>query len=598
MRFTGILLCLAALVVAQPPPRPEHPQPQSVRPAWISLNGSWEFEFDDSNQGIREDWPSGSRKLSKTILVPFCFESKKSGIEDTSFHPVVWYRRSFSVPPEWKGKRTLLNFGAVDYRASVWLNGRFAGEHEGGNTPFRFDVTPLLKSGANVLVVRAWDPPTDRSIPRGKQYWELKPRSIFYTRTSGIWQSVWLEAAGSSYFDTFRIDTTLDGQVAFRAIAAEPVDGLKLNYSIRSGAEVVAEGTGAVNQGKYVSAGAEVRNAKLWSLEHPNLYDVTLKLMRGDQVLDVVETYFGFRKVAIENGRVTLNGRPVYLKFVLDQGYWPESILTPPTDEAIQYDIAMTKEMGFNGARKHQKLEDPRYLYWADKMGFLVSDEMANAYLFDEQYVQRFSREWMEAVVRDRNHPSVIMWAPLNESWGVPNLADPRQREHLRELYHMTKSLDDSRPVIDNEGWQHTETTDLFAVHDYSPSEQTLLARWHDVKVEPGAKLPPNGMQYLAPGQVYNGSPLYLSEFGGIAYIAPGSNVPADSWGYSGIEKTPESAMARMAGIYAAIANSPFIGVCYTQLTDVEQEINGLMTYDRKMKFDPKRLKQINDQLK
>jgi beta-galactosidase/beta-glucuronidase len=598
MRSAVLLLSIVSLAVAQQTPRPEHPQPQFQREAWQSLNGAWEFEFDDADLGMGEDWAAGAKKFSKTIQVPFCFESRKSGIGDTSFHPVVWYRRAFTVPADWKGKRVLLNFGAVDYRANVWVNGRAAGEHEGGNTPFRFDITPMLKAGANVITLRAWDPPTDRSIPRGKQYWEVKSRSIFYTRTSGIWQSVWLEAAGASYLEYFRIDSGLDGKVGIDARIGRVAAGLTLAYTIKFGETVVATGSGAANDGKYVAAGAFVRSPRLWSVERPSLYDVTLELKKGSEVLDRVQSYFGIRQVSLENGRVAINGRPVYLKFVLDQGYWPESLLTPPSDEAIQFDIKMTKEMGFNGARKHQKLEDPRFLYWADKMGFLVSDEMANSYLYDEQYAQRFQKEWMETVERDINHPSIIMWAPLNESWGVPNLADPRQQSHLRALYHMTKSLDATRLVIDNEGWQHTETTDLFAVHDYTANEAGLRARWANVQVKAGAILPPHGVPYLAPGHVYNGSPLYLSEFGGIAYIPEGAKVPEASWGYSGVEKTAEAALGRLRGQYAAIAASPIIGVCYTQLTDVEQEINGLMTYDRKLKFDAKILKEINSLLK
>lgn len=582
---------------AQSVPRPEYPQPQFQRAAWQTLNGAWEFEFDDKDQGLGADWGAAKAKFSKTIQVPYCFESKLSGIGDTTFHPVVWYRKTFTVPAAWAGQRVLLQFGAVDYMARVWVNGKAAGEHEGGNTPFRFDITALLQKGANTVVVRAFDPPTDRAIPRGKQYWEPKSRGIFYTRTSGIWQSVWIEAAGESYLESLKTTATVDGTVKFETRVARAESGLTLSYTIRSGESVVASGTGAAIDGKYAAAGAVVRNPRLWSVERPALYEAKLELKKGSQVVDTVETYFGFRSVAIENGRVAINGRPVYLKFVLDQGYWPESLLTPPSEEALIYDIKMTKEMGFNGARKHQKLEDPRFLYLADKMGFLVSDEMANSYLYDEQYVQRFTKEWTEAVERDINHPSVIMWAPLNESWGVPDLMDPRQQAHLRALYHLTKSLDATRPVIDNEGWMHTETTDLYAVHDYTATEAGLRKRWQGVEAKAGVKLPPNRPVYTIPGYVYNGAPLYLSEFGGIAYIVPGTQVPEAAWGYSGVEKTAEAVLERLRGQYLAIRDSAIMGICYTQITDVEQEINGLLTYDRKPKFDVKKLKEINDLL-
>ena len=307
-----------------------------------------------------------------------------------------------------------------------------------------------------------------------------------------------------------------------------------------------------------------------------------------------MKSYFGFRTVEAKNGRVYLNGEPIYLKFVLDQGYWPESNLTPPSDEAIQYDIRMTKEMGFNGARKHQKVEDPRFLYWADKMGFLVSGEMANAYEYDETYAKRILAEWNAAVERDYNHPSIIIWNLINESWGVPDLAhDARQVAHLRSTYLVTKSLDQTRLVIDNEGWQHTDMTDLFAVHDYSRTGDGLTSRWKDA---PNA-MPEVGPSTLIGGFKYNGAPLYLSEFGGIAFIPPGHEVPAESWGYSGVEKSEETALARMRGQWEAIAKLPFAGICYTQITDVEQEINGLMTYDRKPKYDVKKIKAMNDLL-
>lgn len=590
MRYS--ILFLALLAAAQ-----EIPDPQSYRPLWQSLNGNWEFEFDDADAGLAENWAGAARKFSRTIVVPYCFESRKSGIGDTSFHPWVWYRRTFSVPPAWAGMRVWLNFGAVDYQAMVWVNGRVAGEHTGGSTRFRFDITPLLKAGENVVTLRAFDPPTDRSIPRGKQYWEPKSRSIFYTRTSGIWQSVWLEASGSSSLAHFRFETALDGTVSWQVRVQNPQPDLELETVIeRDGKPVSRAWAGVASM--HHNGGTRIDSPVLWTVERPVLYDITFRLRKGAAVLDEVRSYFGIRTVGVENGRFVLNGRPVYLKLVLDQGYWPESLLTPPSDEALQFDIKTTKEMGFNGARKHQKVEDPRYLYWADKLGFLVSSEMPNSYLYDEQYVGRFTQEWTESVLRDVNHPSVVMWAPLNESWGVPNLQDPRQQAHLRALYHQTKSLDPTRPVIDNEGWEHTETTDLYAVHDYTATGAGLLERWKGVQVKPGATLPPHNRGYAIRGFAYNGAPLYLSEFGGIAYIPEGAQVPSESWGYSGVEKSQAAALARLRGQYEAIAGLPFIGICYTQITDVEQEINGLLTYDRKWKFPAEEIRKLNGLLK
>lgn len=578
------------------PPRPEYPQPQFQRADWLTLNGHWQFDFDDENVGVSEHWERGQRAFARTIVVPFPFESRLSGIANTSFHPYAWYRRTFTLPEGWSGRRVLLRFGAVDYHADVWVNGSKAGEHEGGNTPFVFDITPMLTTGPNTVTVRAFDPPTDRYIPRGKQFWEPESKSIFYTRTSGIWQPVWVEAAGDSYLEDVRITPTLDGIVRVEAHVARPQPDLELVAHIALGGRELATGSGLVDGSRALVAAA-IHNPKWWSPRSPDLYDVTFELRRNGSTLDRVVSYFGFREVGVDRNRMTLNRDPFYLKFALDQGYWPDGVLTAPDDEAFQYDIRTAKEMGFNGVRKHQKVEDPRFLYWADRMGFLVSGEMANAYEFDDEYVRRFTREWMDALARDYNHPSIVIWAPINESWGTPNLRDRREASHLESLYGLTHSLDSTRLVIDNEGWEHTGGTDLFAIHDYAPSGDVLFEKYRELG-KPGTDVPDNSEAALIPGYRYNGTPLYLSEFGGIAFIPPGHQVPEQAWGYAGVEKTPGAALARLRGLYQAIARIPAIGgVCYTQLTDVEQEVNGLMTFDRKPKFDVKEVKAINELL-
>jgi beta-galactosidase/beta-glucuronidase len=577
-------------------PRPEFPQPQFQRADWLNLNGRWEFEFDDANAGLDQRWGLDGHPFTHSILVPFCFESPLSGIGDHRFHPYTWYRRTFAVPEEWDGRRVLLHFGAVDYRAMVWVNGQFAGEHEGGHTPFKMEISALLEVGHNTVTVRVEDPPNDRYLPRGKQHWEEKSASIFYTRTSGIWQTVWLEAVGPSYLDRVKVDARCDGTAAFEARIGSAQGELQFYVAVRYEGVTLATGMGVAASGAAV-ASVMLRDPRLWSPDSPNLYDVTFELRRGGEVLDRVESYFGFRTVSVQDGKVMLNGTPIFLKMVLDQGYWPQSNITPPSDDAIREDIRLTKAMGFNGARKHQKIEDPRYLYWADKMGLLVSAEMANAYMFDDMYVARITREWTEAVIRDCNHPSIIIWVPLNESWGVPNVADPRQQAHLRAMYHLTKSLDPTRLVVDNDGWEHTEATDLFAFHDYTRTGPELYERFKAVAAD-DVPLPLYGKMYSAPGNRYNGTPLFLSEFGGVANIPRNEEVPDNSWGYSGIEPDRDAALARMRGLYEAISKLPRItGICYTQLCDVEQEINGLLTYDRRPKFDPDEIRRINDLL-
>ncbi|MGO4879742.1 MAG: sugar-binding domain-containing protein [Bryobacteraceae bacterium] len=592
-RWAASLFLAVGALYAAAVPRPEYPQPQFERTPWLSLNGAWEFEFDDSNAGLDAEWASGAHKFSRNITVPYCFESRLSGIGDTSFHPWMWYRRAVTLPAAWKGRRVLLHFGAVNYWAMVWVNGKLAGSHEGGQTPFTLDVTPLLRPGANAITVRAHFPPTDRYIPRGKQYWKPKSESIFYTRTSGIWQPVWMEPVGASNFDRVKITPSADGHVRLEFSIAHPQPDLEVAASASFAGKPAAMASARTSTARAVVT-LDIHEPKLWSPAAPNLYDLTVELRRGGGALDHVKSYFGIRTVAAEHSKVLLNGQPVFLKMVLDQGYWPESILTPPTDEAIQYDIRTTQQMGFNGARKHQKVEDPRYLYWADRMGFLVSGEMANAYEFDDAYVARITKEWMAAVERDYNHPSIIIWAPLNESWGVPDLHDVAQQNHLKALYTLTHSLDSTRLAIDNEGWEHTDMTDLFAIHDYTRTGDLLYARYKDLG-KPGAGVPDNSKAALIPGYRYNGSPVSLTEFGGIAFIPPGHAVPQEAWGYSGVEKTADSALERLRGLYQAIARIPgFAGLCYTQLTDVEQEINGLMTYDRKLKFDAGKVREIN----
>jgi beta-galactosidase/beta-glucuronidase len=590
----------------QPPasgvPRAEHPRPDFMRADWATLNGRWEFEFDDQDAGMRERWFAGTRAFGKTIVVPYTFQSKLSGIGDTAFHDVVWYRRTFTVPGGWQGRRVLLNFGAVDYEAGVWINGEAAGQHRGGHSSFALDITDRLKAGDNVVVVRVYDPATDMTIPRGKQYWKPKSESIFYTRTTGLWQPVWIEAAGATRIGRLRITPDVDkSQARVEADlvpAAQQTPGTGEAPALRLRVTATLEGTEQAAQevtirGTRAAAVMTLNDQRVWRPDRPALYDLTLEIVSGGTVVDRVQGYFGQRKVSLHDGKVYLNNEPFYLRLALDQGYWPESILTPPSDEAIQYDIRMTKAFGLNGVRKHQKAEDPRFLYWADKMGLVVWGEMANAYAYSPEYVSRFSAEWEELIARDYNHPSIITWVPINESWGVPQiLTDPVQQAHAKAMYQLSKSLDPMRPVVDNDGWEHTDQTDLMTIHDYARTGDELSAKYAHLTTEP-ARIPRNGREALAYGARYNGAPFVLTEFGGIAFRL-GARVAENEWGYSGVEPTREAFLLRLDGLIKAVrANPAWAGYCYTQLTDVEQEINGLMTYDRKPKADAEVFKKI-----
>jgi len=410
---------------------------------------------------------------------------------------------------------------------------------------------------------------------------------------------VWLEPVPQGSLENIRVTPRVDGSVFFEAKIRNPHPAHSVSVAVSRRGQILGAGM-SLSEGPRASLAVRIAEPQLWSPDSPNLYDLRFELHGEKGTLDVVESYFGFRSIATQDGKVLLNGEPIYLRTVLDQGYWPESNLTPPSDQAIQDDIKQAKALGFNGVRKHQKVEDPRYLYWADRLGLLVSAEMANAYLFNDDSVARMTREWIEVVQRDYNHPCIVIWVPVNESWGVPNLTDARQQAHLRSLYYLTKSLDDTRLVIDNDGWEHTEVTDLFAIHDYTETGTTFARRFHDV-ANRGVPLPLYGKMYLVGGQKYNGSPIFLSEFGGVGYIRieDRATVPDNSWGYSGVEPTADAALERIAGLYRAVAEIPQIaGVCYTQLYDVEQEVNGLLTYDRRLKFDPLQIKRINSLLK
>jgi beta-galactosidase/beta-glucuronidase len=598
-----------------PIPRPEYPRPQFRREGWTNLNGEWAFAFDDSDAGLADGWQSITPEELRTdgspfdrqIVVPFCYQSKHSGIGETAFHDVVWYARTFDYP-SLGDERLLLHFGAVDYRATVWVNGGRVASHEGGHTPFSADVTHALTAGENVLVVRAEDPSRDVTIPRGKQYWKEKTEGIFYTRTTGIWQTVWLEPVNRSRIDTLRftpdVDTaSIDVEVSIEAIERE----MSLRATVELDGEQVLEDTISVRSSLVERSLPLLRRGEapdtphladwpgpaLWSPEHPTLYDLRLELLDPDgEVLDSVESYFGMRKIEVKDGKVLLNDRPLYQRLVLDQGYFPEGILTAPTDEDLRRDVELAKEMGFNGARKHQKVEDPRWLFWADTLGFLVWGEMANAYQYSTGYVRRMTAEWQEAVMRDYNHPCIVAWVPMNESWGVPDLASDRsQTEHLLALYHLTRSLDPTRPVVSNDGWEHA-ITDLCTIHDYRDAE--ALARSYTTPESAVAAEPANRPVYV-PGYAYRGEPILITEFGGIAFSAEESG--AEGWGYSIVADADEFLERYESIVEALLRSSSVQGFCYTQLTDVEQEINGLLTYDRNPKVDPARVREINEKV-
>lgn len=577
-------------------PRPEYPRPGLRRERWMSLNGQWEFAYDDARKGIGEKWYLRDFPGGRSIQVPFAYQSVLSGIGDLSFHDVVWYRKLVEIPREWDGQRIVIHFGAVDYKAHVWINGELAIVHEGGHTPFQTDITELLTVGGNVITVRAEDDSKDLTQPRGKQYWEEQPTNIFYTRTTGIWQSVWLEPVSPIHLRKIKYKPDIDqNAIEIRTFLSEA----PANDDIWLDVKISFEGT-MVKEEKYkVIRREETRTIRLqdpkvhgaerwWTPEQPNLYDVHYQLTVNADAADVCDSYFGMRKVSIENGKLKLNNRPYYMRLVLDQGYFPDGILTPPSEGAIIRDIMLTKAMGFNGVRKHQKTEDPQFLYQCDRHGLLVWGESANAYHYSEEYVRRFTHEWQEIVERDYNHPCIVAWVPINESWGVPNLqVNAKQQQHVLAMYHLIKSLDDTRPVIGNDGWEIIKT-DLVCIHDYEWREDVLSERYATTDNALQA-MPADRRRILVSDNWYEGQPILVTEFGGISY----RKRSREGWGYS-MANDEREFLDRLRAVFRPMHLSPVVqGLCYTQLTDVEQEINGLLTDDRVPKAPVEAIRKI-----
>ncbi len=580
-----------------------HPRPQLVRPAWRDLSGEWGFAFDDEDRGRAEHWERRASlpvfpSLPDRIVVPFPFEAPASGIGDTGFHPVVWYRRTIEHAELPAGERLLLRFGAVDYRCEVWVDGQLAGRHEGGQSPFSFDITELIGEGPVAVVVRAEDDPADVSQPRGKQDWRSRPHAIWYHRTTGIWQPVWLEAVPAVAVERLHWDADVPGGevTAVLGFSRAVPEGATVSIALGRAGEPLARVTAAV-AGRRAEVAVRIpaqENGQayeelLWSPERPTLLDAEVRLQwPGGE--DVVASYLGLRSAGVGGGRFLLNDRPYYVRSVLNQGYWPESHSAAPGAEALRREAELIKELGFNATRLHQKYEDPRFLYWADRLGILVWAEAPAAYAFTPEAVERTVAEWTAVVERDRSHPAIVTWVPLNESWGVQHLAhDPRMVSYSIALVELTKALDPSRPVISNDGWEHARS-DILTIHDYDHDAGRVRDRYAERDAVLASGLTAAGRRLIVDDGQRRDVPLMLTEFGGVSYTEDG---PADAWGYS-TATNPEDFAERVAGLVAAArASDALAGYCYTQLADTGQETNGLLFEDRRPKAPLERLRGI-----
>ncbi|MBE5787767.1 MAG: beta-galactosidase [Clostridiales bacterium] len=560
-------------------PRPEYPRPQFFRPSWMNLNGNWQFEIDHGASGRARGLVE--KELSGSILVPFCPESPLSGVNHKDFMAAVWYRRSFTLPKAAEGQRVMLHFGAVDYRCEAWINGKSAGVHEGGYASFSFEITAFLQEGENTLVVCADDQLRSGRQPFGKQSDRYHSHGCSYTRTTGIWQTVWLEWVPQTYVKKVKMIPDAQNGVLYLEALVDG-DAREMQMQAQASFQGVLQGEAkALVDGNCARIALVVKDKHLWAPGSPHLYDLKIALRRDEENVDCAESYFALRTISFRGKKCLLNGKPLFQRLILDQGFYPDGIYTAPSDEALKKDIEFSMAMGFNGARLHQKVFEQRFLYWADQLGYLCWGEMASWGIDPARphTMSIFLREWLEVVERDFNAPCIVGWCPYNEVWGESN--DGLRQLTLQMTYRATKAMDETRPVIDVSGGLHVET-DIFDTHDYEQKPEIYQKRY-----APGEKL----YDRLEGQEHYDGkAPMFVSEYGGIRWTDD-----AAGWGYGEAPKTKEEFISRYEGLTTALLNNPeHMGFCYTQLTDVEQEQNGLYTYDRKAKFPPEIIAEIN----
>ena len=586
-----LLLGLSSSVKAADLPRSEYPRPQFEREYWVNLNGTWTYSFDFGQTGADRNFRN-SKGFDGKITVPFCPESSLSGVKHTDFIPCIWYQRTITVPETWGGKNILLNFGAVDYDATIFIDGKKVGRHCGAGSSFSLDITKFVKAGSSAnLVIQVKDNLRGGKQPGGKQSTGYYSAGCNYTRVTGIWQTVWMEAvcpeALKQVFATPDIDQQ---QLVVRPEFYEEGNGCTLTVQVFDEKQkLVSTKTAPATNNTVIVL--PIKNPKLWTPETPNLYDViyTVRDAKGN-VLDKVKSYAGMRKIHLAGGYFYLNNKPYYQRLVLDQGFYPDGIWTAPSDEALKHDIEMSKAVGFNGARLHQKVFEERYFYWADKLGYITWAEQASWGLDvnNEEAVRNFLTEWADEVVRDRNHPSIVTWTPLNETWGA---RDGVYVRFVNDLYNLTKAIDPTRPVNDASGDSHVKT-DIWSVHDYTREYDRLVAN-HTFKqgVEPYRNM--RDKDWLAK---YEGQPYMLDEFGGLGWIPKAER--ANSWGYGAqIETEDDFFQILEKEVDAIIACKHITGFCYTQITDVEQEKNGVYYYDRRPKFDTEKWRRIFEKI-
>lgn len=579
-----------------------YPRPQLVRKNWENLNGNWNFAFDDKNIGEKEKWFENFPENAKTILVPFTYETKMSTIQDEKPHEHIWYQRNIQVDANYlKLNNMMLHFEGSDFHTKVWVNGNYAGNHLGGYSRFSFDITKFVHAGENDIVVAVEDK-MDAQQPRGKQRWVDYNFGCWYIQTTGIWKTVWTEYVPKSFIERFKITPCLETEtihITSDIIRENPSANLTLEtivfYKEIEVNRCIISVDKTCTSFSIPLATSEVTpfGLALWTPESPELYDITFNLYESEKIIDTVDSYFGFREIRIENGNILLNGSPLYQRLILDQGYWEDSHLTPPSEEALIEDIDKIRALGYNGVRKHQKIEDERFLFWCDVKGMLVWSEFPASYEFSDYAVKLITDEWMSIVEQNYNHPSIITWTPFNESWGIKNIATSKKQQSFTEaIYYLTKTFDPMRPVIVNDGWEHT-ISDIITLHDYEEAAADFLTRYADHKKElfENKNSFNKDKRAFVQGYSYKGQPVIISEYGGIAFTGDDSG-----WGYGNKVSNKEDFIKRFDSITTAVKELPYVcGFCYTQVTDVQQEVNGLMDIQRNFKIEPDIIKEINE---
>ncbi len=605
-----LMVLFSGVAYADSIPRSEYPRPQFERSEWLCLNGQWSYRFDFGLSGIEAGWQH-SKGFDDKIIVPFCPESPLSGVGHKDFIPALWYHRTLSIPQTWQGQRILLHFGGVDYRSQVFIDGEFVAEHYGGAASFTVDITRQVKAGGqHHLVVYAQDDVRSRQQPGGKQSRRLNSYECFYTRVTGIWAPVWMEPVAMNGLRQVRVTPDLDNQqFLFEPEFYQIAEGQRLSITISDqgrkvfSKEVAAAGSSLVT--------AYINKVKTWSPENPFLYDVTYTVKdRQGRIIDQVQSYIGMRKSELRDGVFYLNNQPYYQRLVLDQGYYPDGQWTAPTDEQLRRDIELGKVSGFNGARLHQKVFEERFHYWADKLGYITWGEAPSWGMNanDPEVARNFTSEWTEEIVRDRNHPSIVIWTPMNEEWWPDRVQFPR---FVSDLYDLTKQLDPTRPFHDVSGGAHVKT-DIWSTHNYEQDPKRLQeiiysnGKWFQAPHDPidiyrtntGFNRPTDVNRYDYPLYTEPTMPYILDEFGGIKWVKGQDKATGNSnasWGYGEPPHSLEEFYARLEGQVDALMNisDQVWGYCFTQLTDVEQEQNGVYFYDRTSKFDMNRIKAI-----